>query len=86
MSRAYKDALVDDALDLGATGLAVAGANAEKLSGADLAQVIKARRAGSSAAVDAAGTKTLGTNAAYPGPPNVAALSGGDTEVVSGAN
>lgn len=86
MSRLSKDALVDDAIDLGATGLAVAGVNAEKLSGADLAQVLQARRAGATAAVDANGTKTLGTSAAYAGAPNAAALTAADLSAVSGAN
>lgn len=86
MSRAYKDALVDDAIDLGATGLVVGGVNAEKLSGADLAQVINARRAGASAAVGASGDKTLGTTAAYGGTPNAAALTASDEIVISGAN
>lgn len=86
MSRLAKNALVDDAIDLGATGLAVGGVNAEKLSGADLAQVLNARRAGATAAVDAAGTKTLGTTAAYAGNPNAAARTAADLNAVSGAN
>lgn len=86
MSRLAKNALVDDAIDLGATGLVVDGVNAEKLSGADLAQVIQNRRAGITAAVDAAGTKTLGTTAAYGGAPNGAALTAADLAAVSGAN
>lgn len=86
MSRLAKNALVDDAIDLGATGLTVGGVNAEKLSGADLQQVLNARRAGATAAVNAAGTKTLGTSAAYGGTPNAAALTGADTAAISGAN
>lgn len=86
MSRLHKNALVDDAIDLGATGLAVGDVNAEKLSGADLAQLIIARRAGATAATDANGTKTLGTTAAYAGAPNAAALTASDLDAVSGAN
>jgi hypothetical protein len=86
MSRQYKDMLVDDFLDLGGTGIAVADANAEKLSGADLMQMLNARRAGSTVSSDAAGTKSLGTNAAYAGTPNNAALSGADVIQYAGTN
>lgn len=86
MSRLYKNALVDDAIDLGVTGLVVGDVNAEKLSGADLAQLMEARRAGATAAADAVGTKTLGTVAAYAGNPNAAALTNCDLSAVSGAN
>jgi hypothetical protein len=81
MSRADKDGLVDLAADLGATGTA----NAEKLSGADLAQVLLTVKNGDSAAIDSDGDKTLGVNAAFPGNPNSAALSGADLERFAGS-
>lgn len=83
MSRAFKDGLVDETSDLGGTGLTAA--NAEKLSGADLEQMRLAALNGDTAAVDAAGTKTLGANAAYGGSPNSAALSGADQERFTGS-
>jgi hypothetical protein len=80
MSRAYKKGVVDLAADLGATGTA----NAEKLSGADLAQVLLAVKNGDSAAVGTTGGKTLGNNAAFAGTRNSAALSGADQERFAG--
>lgn len=69
MSRAFKDAMVDDYLDLGGSGLAVGGAVAETLSGADLEQLRMAARNNSGSVVAAAGangaTKDLSTNKAF---------------------
>lgn len=83
MSRAYKRRLMDTAGDLGATGVTTI-ANAEKLSGADLAQALLTAENGDTAAVDAAGTKTLGVNAMFAGSPNSARLSGADLERFAG--
>lgn len=83
MSRAYKDALVDEAADLGGTCLSAA--NAEKLSGADLEQMRLAALNGRTPSTDANGTKTLGTNPAFTGSPNCAALSGADMERYAGS-
>lgn len=82
MSRAFKDGLVDEADDLSSGALVVAGA--EKLSGADLEQLRLASLNGSNPACDAAGNKTVGTNAAYAGKSN-AALSGADLELFTGS-
>jgi hypothetical protein len=60
MSRAYKQQLVDEADDLSSGALNATGV--EKLSGADLEQLRLAALNGSNPAVDAAGTKTVGTN------------------------
>jgi hypothetical protein len=76
MSRAYKDGLADEADDLSSGALVAAGV--EKLSGADLEQVRLAALNGSNPAVDAAGVKTLGTNAAFAKPS--AQLTGADQE------
>jgi hypothetical protein len=83
MSRAYKKMLTDLTADLGGTGFATE-ANTEQMSGADLAQALLATKNGDSAEVDAAGTKTLGVNAAFAGNPNSAALSGADQERFAG--
>lgn len=61
MSRTYKGKLADLAEGKGATGVKT---NVEKLSGADLAQVLMAANSGASATVAAGGKKTLGNNSA----------------------
>lgn len=81
MSRAFKDALVDDVNDL-STGT-VDATGAEKLSGADLEQLRLAARNGANPAADSAGAKTIGTNAAH-GDKSTAALSGADLERFAG--
>ncbi len=81
MSRAFKKMLVDETDDLSAGALTAAGA--EKLSGADLEQLRLAALNGSNPAVNDAGTKTVGTNAAYGGKSN-AALSGADATRFAG--
>lgn len=73
MSRAYKKGLADTAANLGG-----AITDAEKLSGADLAQVLQASRKSSNPSSDAKGTKSLGTNNFFAGSPNNASLSGAD--------
>lgn len=83
MSRAYKEKLRDLAIDLGGTGFNVAG-NVEKMSGADLAQALLTLENGDTATVNSAGTKTLGTNSAFAGSPNSAALTGADLERFAG--
>lgn len=82
MSRAYKDAVIDDHNDLSA-GADITAANAETLSGADLAQLLHAARNGASSTYNGT-TKTVGTNAFYPGTPSNAALSGADVERSAG--
>lgn len=82
MSRAYKNGLVDEADDLSTGALDATGA--EKLSGADLEQIRLAALNGSNPAVSAAGAKTVGTNAAFPGTPSNAKLTGADLERFTG--
>ena len=79
MSRAYKEGLKDLAADLGATGTA----NAEKLSGADLAQVMCAVKNGATADVTAAGRKNLGANKAHS---RIATVTAGGVNTVTVAN
>lgn len=67
MSRAYKRKLIDNAVDLGMTGVVtIDTAGGEAMSGADLAQVALALENGASAAVTNAGSdvgkKVLGNN------------------------
>lgn len=61
MSRILKGKLAALAESKGATGVA---ANAESMSGADLAQALMAANSGASVAVTAGGKKVLGSNAA----------------------
>lgn len=81
MSRAFKQSLVDETDDLSTGALDAAGA--EQLSGADLEQLRLASLNGSNPSVDAAGVKTVGTNAAHGGK-STAALSGADLERFAG--
>ena len=81
MSRAYKQTLVDETDDLSSGTLNATGV--EKLSGADLEQLRLAALNGSNPAVDAAGAKTVGTNASFAGKSS-AALTGGDLERFAG--
>lgn len=82
MSRAYKNSVADTADDLSSGTLVAAGV--EKLSGADLEQLMLAAANGSNPAVNAAGDKTVGTNTLYAGRSN-AALSGADLESSAGS-
>lgn len=81
MSRAYKDKLVDEIIDAGGT------VNfPEKLSGADLAQMLLTIQNGISATDSGTGgKKVLGNNTKFAGSPNVSALTGGDMERFAGS-
>jgi hypothetical protein len=81
MSRAYKDALIDEINDLSAGADMT---NTEALSGADLEQLRLAALNGASTTFNGT-TKTVGTNAAYPGTPSNAALTGADLERTAGS-
>lgn len=81
MSRAYKKNLIVTADDLSAGTLNATAC--ERLSGADLAQVLLASKNGSGGAVDANANKTVGTNAAHGGKSNVR-LTGADLERFAG--
>lgn len=81
MSRAYKKALTDEADDLSTGAFNAAGT--ETLSGADLEQLRLSALNNGNPAVNAAGVKTIGTNAAMGGK-SVAALSGADQERFAG--
>ena len=76
MSRIFKNSIIDTINDLSAGADMT---NTEKLSGADLEQLRLAAINGASTTFDGS-TKTLGTNAAYPGTPSNAALTGSDLE------
>lgn len=80
MSRAFKNAIIDEINDLSAGADMT---NTEKLSGADLEQLRLAARNGAATTFDGT-TKTLGTNAAFAGPPSNAALTGADLERFAG--
>jgi hypothetical protein len=84
MSRAYKLGLIDTLNKLN-PGPDLTPTQAEKLSGADLEQLILAAENGSTVSFDGT-SKLVGTNSAYPGTPSNAALSGSDLEYSSGIN
>ena len=84
MSRAFKDALIDDINKTNGGGTDVTGAVGETLSGADLEQLRLATRNGAAAGATVGPAKVLGTNAQFPGTPNNGALTGADLERFAG--
>lgn len=85
MSRAYKDAAINDLNALNGAGTDITAAVGETMSGADLAQVMLAARNGANAGATAGPAKVLGTNAQYSGAPSNGALSGADLERFAGS-
>jgi hypothetical protein len=81
MSRKYKDSLIDEINDLSAGADMT---NTERLSGADLEQLRLSALNGAATTFNGT-TKTVGTNAAYPGAPSNGALTGSDLEHSAGS-